>query len=74
MAILNITDFSCRWCKLNFGPLQSHVKSYHFPERIGVRRQYFYFFIQIFWHNWQETTGTTLLDNDLGLLLPFKLN
>ena len=25
-AILNITDFSRRWCKLNFGSLRGHVK------------------------------------------------
>ena len=31
-------------------------------------------FTQIFWNNWQETTWTTFLDNDLDLLLPFKRN
>ena len=71
MAILNTTDISLRWCKLNFGPSWDHVKSCHFLERIDVRRQYFYFFIQIPWNNWQEMTWTMLLDNDLGLLWPF---
>ena len=73
-AILNITDFSQRWCKLNFGPLRGHVKSCPFPEMIEARRQHFYIFKQISWHNWQETTWKTLLDNDLGLLLTFKWN
>ena len=41
--ILNTTDISRSWCKLNFGPLWSHVKKHHFPERKDVRRQYFYF-------------------------------
>ena len=59
-AILNLTDFSCRQCKLNFGPLRGHLKSGHLPERIEARRSYFYFFIQISWHNWQETTWQTL--------------
>ena len=74
MVNLNTTNISHRWCKLNFGPLRSHVKSHHFPERIDVRIQYFYFFVQISGNNWQETTWKTLLDNDLDLLLPFKWN
>ena len=35
---------------------------------------HFWFFIQISWHNWQETTWKNFLNNDLGLLLPFKKN
>ena len=31
-AILNIIDISRRLCKLNFGPLQGHVKSCHFRQ------------------------------------------
>ena len=46
-AILNISDFSRRWCKLNFGLLLGHVKSYDFSERIETRRQYFHFLMQI---------------------------
>ena len=42
-ALLNTTDISRWWCKLSFGPLQSHVKSWHFHEIIDARRQYFYF-------------------------------
>ena len=70
-AILNITDFFCRWCKLNFVPLRGHV---NFPETLVARRQWFCFSIQISSHNWQEATWKTLLDNDLSLLLPFKRN
>ena len=44
-AIINTTGISCRWCKLNFGPLRGHVNSRHFPERINARRQYFYLFV-----------------------------
>ena len=73
-AILNTTDISRRWCKLNFGPLRVHVKSCYFLERIDARSQYFYFFIQISYDNSQEMNWTTLLDNDLGLLLTFKRN
>ena len=50
-VILNTTDISRRWCKLDFGPLCGHLKSSHFPERIDAKGQYFYFFIQISWHN-----------------------
>ena len=71
-AILDTIDISRRWCKLNFGLLRGHVKSCYLPERIDASRQYFYYFIQIFWNNWQEITWTTLLYNDMGLLLPFK--
>ena len=39
--ILNTIDISCRWCKLNLGPLRGHIKSRHFPERIDARRRYF---------------------------------
>ena len=74
MAILNTIDISHRWCRLNFRPLWRHVQPCHFTERIHMRRQYFYFFKQISWNNWQEMVWTTLLDNDLGLLLPFKRN
>ena len=73
-AILNMTDISRRWCKLNFGTLRGYLKSCHFLERIDARRQYFYFFIQSSWNNWQEITQTTLLYTNLGLLLPFKWN
>ena len=66
MVILNTTDISCRWCKLNFEPLPGNDKSRYFPERIDVRRQYFYLCSQISWINWQEATWTTLLD-DWGL-------
>ena len=31
-------------------------------------------FIKISWNNWNETSWTTLFDNDLDLLLPFKQN
>ena len=65
-AILNITGFSRRWCKLNFGPFRGHFKSCHFSKGIEERRQYFYFFIQISWHIWQKRTWIKLLDNDLG--------
>ena len=73
-AILNTTDLSRRCCKLNFGPLQGHVKSCYFPEKIDARKQYFYSFIQISWNNWQEITWITLLFSNLDLLLPFKRN
>ena len=63
-AILNIIGISSKWCKLNFGPLRGQVKSRE--ETI------FLLFILISWHNWQEATWATLLDNDLDLLLPFK--
>ena len=43
MAILNLLDISCRWCKLNFRPKWGQLKSCHFSERIGVRWQYFHF-------------------------------
>ena len=67
--------FSRRWGKLNFGPLQGHFKSCYFPERIEARRQYFEFFLQISRHSRaKETAWTKLLDNGLGLLLPFKRN
>ena len=42
-AILNTTDISHRWCKLNPGPLRGAVKSHDFTERIDARRKYFYF-------------------------------
>ena len=42
-AILNTIDISSRWCKLNFGQLRGQIKSCHYPERRGTRRQYFYF-------------------------------
>ena len=42
-VILNITGVSRSWCKLNLGPLQRQLQSCYFPERIDVRRQYFYF-------------------------------
>ena len=42
-AILNATDISRRWCKLNFGPQRGQVKSRHFPEQIDTKGQYFYF-------------------------------
>ena len=29
-TILNPLEIFLRWCKLNFGLLQGHVKSYHF--------------------------------------------
>ena len=48
-AIVNIIGFFRRWCKLNFRLLRGHVKSCHFPDRIEVRRKYFYIFIQISW-------------------------
>ena len=73
-AILNTTDISRRWCKLNFGILQSHIKSLHSSEKINAKRQYFFFFIQISWNNWQGTTWTILLNNDFALLLPCKRN
>ena len=41
-AILITIDFSCRWCKLNFGPLRGQVNSRHFHERMDARRQHFY--------------------------------
>ena len=71
-AVLNTTDNSRGWFKVNFGPSRGHVKSHHFPEKIDARRQCFYFFIQVYWNIWQETTWTNLLDYDLGLLFPFK--
>ena len=42
-VIFNPVDIFHRWCKLNFGLMQSQVKSHRFSERIGVRRQYFNF-------------------------------
>ena len=45
-----------------------------FPSKNIGKETVFLFFIQILWHNWQETTWTTLSDNDLGLLLPIKQN
>ena len=71
-AILNFTDFSCRQCKLNFEPLQGHVKSCHLPEKIEARRSYFYFFIQISWHNWQKTTWKTLQTEAWIMLFGYK--
>ena len=47
-AILDTTDIFRRWCKLNFGPLRSHVKSRDFPERIDGRRQLFLLFYESF--------------------------
>ena len=43
-AILNFADFSCRQCKLNFGPLRGHVKSCHFHERMAAGRHIFTFY------------------------------
>ena len=73
-ANLNTTDISRRPYKVNFGPLRSHVKSHHFPERYTWGDNIFTFFIQISWNNWQETTWATFLDNDSTLLLLFKRN
>ena len=42
--LVQLSYISCRWCKLNFGPLGVHVELCHFPERIDMRRQYFYFY------------------------------
>ena len=47
-AILNTAEIFRSWYKLNFGFLQSHVKSRHFhchvTERIDAKRQNFHFF------------------------------
>ena len=43
MAILDAIDISRRWCKLSFESLRGLVESCHFPERMGARRQYYYF-------------------------------
>ena len=42
-TVVNPVDIFCSWYKLKFGLLQGQVKSYHFPEKIMVKRQYFYF-------------------------------
>ena len=34
-VILITTDISRRWCKLNFEPLRSHVKSIHLSDLSG---------------------------------------
>ena len=71
----NFGVISRRWCKLNLGPLWGHVKSLHFSERIDRRRNgVFLLFLQSSWNNFLETTWTTLLYNNLDLLLPFKRN
>ena len=60
-VFLNSIDVSCRWCKLNFWPLQVQVKSRHFPRRRDAGGQYLYFLykfiriigtkqlVQLFW-------------------------
>ena len=73
-TILNSVDIFRRWCKLNFGPLQSQDKSHNFSERIEAKRQYFYFlYIFLGITDWKRH-WTTLLDTDLDSLLPFKWN
>ena len=42
-AILNPTDISCTWFKLNFGPTRAYFNLRNFSEKIGVKRQYFHF-------------------------------
>ena len=42
-----------------------------FPWEDRSKETMFLIFIQSFWNNWQETTCTMLLDNNLALLLPF---
>ena len=61
MIILNTTDISPRWCKLNFGSLTARVKSSHFPEKIDARKQYFYFLYKFF-----RIIGKNDLDDPFG--------
>ena len=72
--ILNTIDISGRYCKLNFWPLRDQVKPRHFSDKDRRKGTVFLLFIQISWNNCQETTWTTLLDNDSDLLLRFKPN
>ena len=77
-AILNLVDIFPRWCKLNFGLSGGHVEitPFHsnFIERVGTRRQYFYFLNVFLGITDKERHWTTILDTDLDLLLPFKRN
>ena len=43
-AILNTIRVSRRWCKFNFVPLKTQVKSCHFSEGRDGRKKCFYFF------------------------------
>ena len=45
-----------------------------FPWKDRFEKTIFLPFMHISWHDWQETTLATLLDDDLDLLLPFKQN
>ena len=47
-------------------------ESCQFPQKERLEETIFLLFIQISWNNGLEKTSTTLLDNDLDLLLPFK--
>ena len=63
-TILNTIDISCRPCKLN----SRETKLNHTFSMKGQTRE-----DNIFtFYTWQEATWTTLFDNDLDLLLPFK--
>ena len=48
MAFLNTVDILRRWCKMNFGPLPGHAKSYRFSEQIDAWRQFY----RIIFRNW----------------------
>ena len=65
-TVVNPVDIFCSWCKLKFGVFQGQVKSYHFPERIVVKKQYFYFlYIFLGIIGWKRH-WTTLLDMPLN--------
>ena len=44
--------------------MRDQVKPRHFSDKDRRKGTVFLLFIQISWNNWQETTWTTLLDND----------
>ena len=63
-TILNTTDISCGWCKLNIASLWVHVKSCHIPERIDPRRHYFYFL-----YKFLMTIGRTWLGQPFWIMI-----
>ena len=70
-TILNPVDIFCDRCKLKLELLQCQVKSYHFSERIEVKRQYLYFLYSFLGKIHWKRHWATLLDTDLDSLLPF---
>ena len=71
-TILNPVNIFCKWYKLNFGLTQGQVKSYHFYERIEVKRQYFYFLYIFLGEIGWKRHWAAFLDIDLDSLLPSK--